>query len=144
MVCFDNPEKQCYKVWAESLILKWSIAIGLILLMPACSGQKGPEVKGFDSKSWMDDPNGCTGQRREQVRDLEPKLKQLKGLNNQEIMRVLGKPDRNELYKRNQKFFIYYISAAEACGDLSSDTSSVYLSIRFNALGLSSEAVIYK
>ena len=144
MVCLDNPEKQCYRLWAESLIREWSIAIGLLLLMLACSGQKSPEVKGFDNRSWINDPNGCMGQRRELMRDLEPNLKQLKGLNNQEVIRVLGKPDRNELYKRNQKFFIYYISDAKTCGDLNSDTSSVYLSIRFNALGLSSEAVIYK
>ncbi|ELR68811.1 hypothetical protein C900_05824 [Fulvivirga imtechensis AK7] len=69
---------------------------------------------------------------------------QLKGLNQDEMVKVLGKPDKNELYKRNQKFFIYEIAGAKACTPPDEASSYIYLSIRFNATGLAKEAMIYR
>ena len=144
MVCFDNSRKSFLRLGSGSLIRGLSIVCFLALFALACSGRGGAEITGFDNTSWKADPNGCKGQRLLLMNDLEGNLEQLKGLKNREVMQMLGKPDRNELYKRSQKFFIYYISTAEACENYDGDTSTVYLSIRFNALGLSNEAIIYK
>ncbi len=37
------------------------------------------------------------------------------GLNEMEIVDLLGKPDKQELYKRNQKFYRYYLQPGPAC-----------------------------
>ncbi len=58
-----------------------------------------------------------------------------------QIVELLGKPDQNELYKRNQKFFYYYLQPSRECNP--GDTlSPKRLSIRFNAMGLAKEVAI--
>lgn len=66
------------------------------------------------------------------------------GQSENKILAFLGKPDKNELYSRNQKFFIYYISPNSGCEQFSSSENSIYLSIRINAVGFASEAFVYK
>ena len=63
----------------------------------------------------------------------------LKGLSQDDIVEVLGKPDQNELYKRNQKFFYYLLSPGKACG---SDSTAHRLSLRFNAMGFAKEVLV--
>jgi hypothetical protein len=58
-----------------------------------------------------------------------------------QIVKLLGKPDRNELFKRNQKFFLYFIDPAPEC--VPGDSAVVQkLVIRFNAMGLAKEVAI--
>ena len=56
------------------------------------------------------------------------------------IISAIGKPDLVELYKRNQKFYHYFLSGAKACGDSTASPSS--LLIRFNAMGRAKEIII--
>lgn len=59
-----------------------------------------------------------------------------------DIITVFGAPDKNELYGRNQKLFVYYTSPGPVC-NLKNDSTS-YLSIRFNAVGISSEVLHFQ
>ena len=144
MVCFHYPSKLFVALRSKSLIYNPGLSVCLLFIALLCSCSRGATIRGFDGALWRTDQNGCAGKRLALLKDLEPNLEQLKGLKNQEVIKVLGKPDRNELYKRNQKFFIYHVSASEDCTNHNRGTSTIYLSIRFNALGLSSEAVIYR
>ena len=58
-----------------------------------------------------------------------------------QIVKLLGRPDQNELSTRNQKFFYYFLEPAPACGT-ATDSLSARLSIRFNAVGLAKEVAI--
>ena len=40
---------------------------------------------------------------------------------NKQIISMLGKPDENELYKRNQKFYYYFIQSSKICSPPISD-----------------------
>jgi hypothetical protein len=62
-------------------------------------------------------------------------------LNEQEIISLIGKPDENELYTRNQKFFYYNIEASPSCTS-STVGKPKQLVIRFNAIGLAKEAIV--
>ena len=64
----------------------------------------------------------------------------LKGMDQDEIMAVLGKPDATQLAKRNQKYYIYYLSNLEKCSNEAK--TSKKLSIRFSAVGLAYEIII--
>ncbi len=55
-----------------------------------------------------------------------------------QVAELLGKPDQNELYKRNQKFFYYYLQPSKEC-NLGDTLAPKRLSIRFNAMGLAKE-----
>lgn len=64
---------------------------------------------------------------------LAAEIPKLKGLAEMDIIRLLGRPDQNELYKRNQKFYSYFISPGPPC--LTTDSASHKLVLRFNAMG---------
>jgi hypothetical protein len=57
------------------------------------------------------------------------------------VVELLGRPDQNELYTRNQKFYYYFIQPAPDCGG-SKDSISSRLVIRFNAMGLAKEVSV--
>jgi hypothetical protein len=56
-------------------------------------------------------------------------------LSETQILQLLGRPDQNELYKRNQKFYYYWITGP----DCSTDSTKLKLGIRFTAMGISKE-----
>jgi hypothetical protein len=66
-------------------------------------------------------------------RALTAEQTKLKGLSEMDVISMLGKPDQNELYKRNQKFYSYFLSAAPGCPQMDSD--KIVLIVRFNAMG---------
>ena len=120
--------------------MKNLIIVGLIGMLIGCKEQVSlPNVNEAD---WIRDEKGCTGLRIQQLTRMEEDRKLLKGLNQDEIIAVLGRPDQNELYKRNQKFFIYSITPHN-CSEAADSLPRTYLSIRFNATGLAKEVVIY-
>lgn len=57
-----------------------------------------------------------------------------------DIVRILGKPDRKELYRRNQKFYHYFLEPSPDCKG--GDSVAMKLVIRFNAVGLAKEILI--
>lgn len=118
--------------------MRYITIISAILI--SCSSAVN-DLPNFDEEAWISDPNGCAGQRLLMVENLVRAKDQLKGLNQNDINELLGKPDRHELYKRSQKFFYYQISPAEACKS-EQPGEDIYLSIRFNATGLAKEVMV--
>lgn len=112
-----------------------------ILLFFSCN--KKIELPNLDESAWQRDMNGCSNIRSTLTEALNKDKELLKGLNQDELISVLGKPDQNELYKRNQKFFIYNITPTN-CPNEADKSPRQYLSIRFNATGLAKEVVIYE
>ena len=106
----------------------------LFIILLSCSSR--PEIPGFDSEGWKEDLGGCNGNRLEQINTTELE-EALVGLTESEIVQLMGKPDQNELYKRNQKFYVYELGP---CGDV----PSPYLQIRFSATNIAREAMIYE
>jgi len=104
---------------------------GLIMLFifMGCS-KENVELNGFNIERWKNDRQGCEGYRQQQIENILDQQDKILGLNQNKVTDLLGKPNRHELYKRNQKFFYY---------DVSCDSATA-LELRFNALGLCSEA----
>lgn len=92
----------------------------------------------IDKHKWVADLDGCLGYRMEVYEKIIHEKEALLGSTNGKIIDLLGRPNKNELYKRNQKFFIYQISPGKSC-NARSDTENIYLIIRFNAMGLANE-----
>jgi hypothetical protein len=104
----------------------------------------GPKVtiENFDSKGWKNDLDGCLSERIDQVRSVVLQQELLLSKSESELRSLLGAPDNTQLYTRNQKFYIYYTTPGPDC-NVKGD-STTYLSIRFNAVGLSSEIIHFK
>jgi len=111
----------------------------MLILTTAC-GNKLPELTGIDWVAWQADREGCNGIRTLAIDTLSAQKNLLLGLSEMEIIKVLGKPDKNEPYKRNQKFFYYFLEPGETCKQAQS--SPTYLQLRFNAMGMAKEAMI--
>ncbi len=111
----------------------------LFLFIVACTASV-PELDGFDAVSWKQDRNACGGERERLRANLLDQKDKLLGLSEMEMVDVLGKPDQQEIYKRSEKFFYYYLSPSSECETPS--PSPERLAIRFNAVGLAKEISI--
>lgn len=96
------------------------------------------DIENFDEAAFRSDPNGCTGARAGMKESLFATDQHLKGLTQEEIWATLGKPDRQELATRSQKYYVYYVEPAPECsGD--STHAPLTLFVRFSAMNRASE-----
>jgi len=79
----------------------------LACILISC-GKELPTLEGIDLDKWKEDKNGCMGIRLSMEPVMKMEMPKLKGLAEMDIVAMLGKPDQNELYLRNQKFFNYF------------------------------------
>jgi hypothetical protein len=122
-------------------ISNWfKLGIVPVLICISCSDPL-PKLDNMDLQNWKDDKLACDGKRAVMLEALESQTEKLLSLSQQEIISLLGKPDENELYKRNQKFFYYFVQPAPKCNNLTASNPKK-LVIRFNAMGLAKEAAL--
>ena len=114
------------------------IVYAMLLFLMGCSAGNSYN---FDNAGWENDKNGCENFREKIYKDVLADKSNLLKLNEKQLVKALGSPDKNELSRRNQKFFIYNIISSEDCPD-QERSSSLYFIVRFNAVGLSSEIFI--
>jgi len=107
-----------------------------MVISPSCSRRK--VLGDFDSQKWISDKGGCSGTRMKMKNDLLLIKYKLRGLKYSEITQVLGRPDTEELYERNQKFYTYYLQKGPDCPQVDS-LKSIKVQIRFTAVGISKE-----
>lgn len=114
-------------------------AIAIALIITSC-GKSLPELENLDMKKWKDDKNACGNYRSANIEAIQTQKEKLLALDESKIISLLGRPDRNELYKRNQKFFYYYLQPGPSC--YTPSKKGKRLAIRFNAMGLAKEVAI--
>lgn len=112
----------------------------MLVIISGC-GKEIPTLDGLDLEQWRKDKNACGTYRMETLTHLQSQKEKLLALKEMQIIDLLGRPDRNELYKRNQKFYYYYLKPAPECANYNADNSA-RLAIRFNAMGLAKEVMI--
>ena len=110
-----------------------------IILLFGCSANH-EELTGIRWDDWKSDRNGCLGRRMTFLDSLTLQKNKLKSRSEMEIVDLMGRPDETELYKRNQKFYTYYISSGPDCQGEA--LNSRKLVIRFNAMGLAKEVSV--
>lgn len=113
--------------------------IGFSLILITC-GMPLPDLAPIDLDKWKNDKGGCNQLRITFLTELQNQKDELKGLSEKDIIQLLGRPDQNELYKRNQKFYRYDITAGKNCSD--PDADGQQLIIRFTAMGYAKEVSI--
>jgi hypothetical protein len=113
----------------------------LIVFVSLTSCQKNIDLQGFDMETWKKDSKGCQNRRLALWDEFDKKIKpQLKGLSEKEVYALLGKADRQELSKRNQKFYYYFLEAGNHC-DTTNTKIARRMQIRFDAINNVSEIV---
>jgi outer membrane protein assembly factor BamE (lipoprotein component of BamABCDE complex) len=120
-------------------MFKLNFLLSALVLLLACS--QSNELDQFNSDAWIADTNGCNNTRAALIQPLLDNKAALEGLGQEAIKDILGSPDRHELYSRNKKAFIYYVSPSPDCG--SESASDQRLIIRFDGIGRAKEFVYY-
>lgn len=110
-----------------------------VILLWACSNPL-PDLEGVDLAVWKDDRQGCHGKRTPFEESLRSQREKLKGLSEMDVVRLLGRPDRNDLSERNEKYYYFFIDPAPECE--AGDSTATRLVIRFNATGVSKEVSV--
>ena len=118
--------------------IKNSFLFLALILTLGCT--KKIDVGDFDSEKWIADRQGCSGDRIEMIDDVIKIKANLLGLYQKSILKVLGKPEGEELYERSQTYWWYYLDPANEC-DNSIDNPRK-LTIRYTALGIANEVDI--
>jgi hypothetical protein len=116
-----------------------SLLLVSFIILVSC-GKDLPTLNGIDAETWKNDKNGCEGKRFAMTNAIRVEKDKLLALDEQALIKVLGRPDRNELFKRNQKFFYYFLQPAAECK--LGNEKPLKLVVRFNAMGLAKEIVI--
>jgi hypothetical protein len=118
---------------------RW-LSIFFVLVFFSCD-KPLPTLEGIDLDSWQEDKNACNKDRAPMREAIDREKEKLLSLDQMQIVALLGRPDQNELLKRNQKFFYYFLDPAPACPS-ARDSTAEKLVIRFNAMGLAKEVSI--
>ena len=116
---------------------KITCVLFILLLFISCSSKK---LDGFCFEAWNTDKKGCNSTRLEQIEYIVNQQDKLLAISQNNMKKLLGKPDLHQLYSRNQKFFIYFLEPAESCEN--NQKLPQVLEIRFNAMGLSTEVLV--
>lgn len=113
----------------------WYVFLLTVWLM-ACSNNT-TKFDGVDLSQWIKDPEGCNRNRIPMVPLILSQKDKILAQSESDVIKLLGKPDGVELYKRNQKLYHYRITPGPDCKDQDSLYSE--LLIRFNAMGRAKE-----
>jgi hypothetical protein len=91
----------------------------------------------FDKTKWKADVNGCNSVRNTMLNELGEVKPELLGLYQKAIIKVLGQPEEQELYKRSQTYYIYWLDPIKGCSTPTENPRK--LEVRFTALGIANE-----
>lgn len=111
----------------------------LAVIISGC-GKALPSFEDIDLTQWRQDKNACGTYRTASLEVLKNQKEKLLALKEMQVVDLLGRPDRNELYKRNQKFYYYYLKPSPVCATYDPGRQA-RLAIRFNAMGLAKEVI---
>lgn len=133
---FSRGQKIIFKTYYFKLMKNHFLLLGVLLLVFGCYSI--PELPNFDVSRWSEELNNCQSTKLDLGQVIIANQDRLFGEGQAEIKALLGQPDENELYLRNQKFFYYDLTLpTDSC-----DGIFQRLSIRFDALDRVKEIMI--
>jgi hypothetical protein len=72
-------------------------------------------MKDFDKQKWDQDPKGCAGKRLAIAQAIMLHKKDWRNMDDDDLLYLLGKPDKSFYYERNTKAFTYFIAPGSQC-----------------------------
>src|SRR6478609_8997818 len=96
-------------------MIKKSLLFSTLSFLLCCCGNPAPDLEGVDTELWKSDKYGCLGKRKAFITLITNQKDKLKSLTEDDMIDLLGRPDQNELYSRNQKFYRYFLEPGPSC-----------------------------
>jgi hypothetical protein len=101
-------------------------------LLFSCSEK--PNLDGFNSEVWKKDKYGCEGKREYMAEKLFEQSSRLKGMDDDDLIDLFGKPEFYDWESRGKKSFLYYIRPGSQC-DSGMMLEGAKIVFEFDALG---------
>ncbi len=117
-------------------------ALFILLLLAACTTPES--MRDFDSDTWKADKNGCEAKRTDLVPAFEKFRKDMIGKKEYLVRSVLGKPDKENLLKRSERIYYYYIEPGDQCQNKAELSDANRVEVRINSLGKVSSVNYYQ
>jgi len=111
------------------------------LFLAAC-GQKAQLLTEEEQQRFRQDRLGCEGERKAFIQKLRENKDIFLEMTDLEVRQQLGSPNREELYTRTQKFFVYYLERGGQCEGEDSTAPPRILQLRLSAVNRVNEAVV--
>ena len=108
--------------------------------MNSCSGKL--DVETLDLVNWKNDRYGCNGLRIQQLDEIQRIKNDFLGVNNQNLIKTFGRPDRVILVDKSQSYFYYFLEPSEQCDSFDSEIAPLKVMFRMNAVNKVSEVTI--
>ena len=116
----------------SSVSIKLLSLLLLISILPFASCNKKIDLENFNPQDWRRDFNGCDGTREILMNALGHIKPQLLGIQESQLVEILGKPNKQELGERVKKSYLYYIIPGKQCVFRKNETK--ILVVDFDAL----------
>ncbi|MEZ0485572.1 hypothetical protein [Fibrella aquatica] len=118
--------------------VKSIVLLGAATLLFSCGG---PDKLGtLDLKVWRNDRGGCKGDRQGELANFMAVREQFKGLHVNDLGKMLGRPDVNEITDRNGKVYVYYVEKGPHCSENTGAKSGAKsVALRVSSIGLVTE-----
>ncbi len=124
----------------------YKVAVFLLLLLLLFSigcnrkKKKNDRLQQLESALWINDKNGCNGERLRMKNQLLSLKHNMRGFKASKIESYLGKPDAQELYNRGQRYYIYFMEPGPKCDNAKEKPLALF--VRFSAVGIATEFTI--
>lgn len=116
------------------------ITLFLIAFIASCS--PALDAGKINLENWKADRYGCKGLRIQDLDELQQIKNNFLGANNQALIKTFGRPDRVELFDKNQSFFFYFLEPSSNCENVKTEKEPLRVLFRMNALSKVSEVNI--
>lgn len=93
-------------------------------------------------ENWKNDRYGCKGLRIQDIEEFRKIKNDFLGINNQELIKTFGRPDRVELFDKSQSFFYYFLEPSNECDGVDIEKEPLKVLFRMNAISKVSEVTI--
>ncbi|WP_157541053.1 hypothetical protein [Hymenobacter aerophilus] len=124
-----------------SLPLSRLLLPAALLALTSC-GHALPSLPGFDAAAWRADRYGCLGQRAQLVPVLEKQRADLFGARINDITKLMGHPDEEELGEQSDKVYIYYVVPGIQCAPNHPRSAAYRVMLRSGATGTVTEVIL--
>jgi hypothetical protein len=105
-----------------------------IILIFCIGCSEKPNLSGFNSDIWKKDKAGCEGKRSILVDTLLAQVSLLKGIKEDQLTQILGKPEKYIPQDRGKKSWHYYTQNGSQC-DKNLILEGPKIVVEFDALG---------
>lgn len=121
-------------------LLVSALSISLFLQFTSCTSPV--EAGKVNLENWKNDRYGCKGLRLQDLEEFRRIKNDFLGINNQELIKTFGRPDRVELFDKSQSFFYYFLEPSNECGGLENEKEPLKVLFRMNAISKVSEVTL--